>query len=96
MPPLLGLGPSVKAARARGSDHPAGVLTKRHMDEPTPIQMQALPALMCGRDVIGIAPTGAGKTLAFLLPLIRHVHSAGGGSILFFDSGFMTRFRGVS
>lgn len=50
------------------------VLTRRGMDEPTPIQMQALPTLMSGRDVIGIAPTGSGKTLAFILPLIRHVH----------------------
>merc|ERR1719197_481656 len=50
------------------------VLTRRGMDEPTPIQMQAMPTLMSGRDVIGIAPTGSGKTLAYLLPLIRHVH----------------------
>lgn len=35
--------------------------------------MQAIPAIMSGRDVIGIAKTGSGKTLAFLLPLIRHV-----------------------
>ena len=42
---------------------------------PTPfaIQQQAVPAIMKGRDVIGIAKTGSGKTLAFLLPLIRHV-----------------------
>ena len=38
-----------------------------------PIQKQALPALMSGRDVIGIAKTGSGKTLAFALPLLRHV-----------------------
>ena len=41
--------------------------------EPFPIQKQALPALMSGRDVIGIAKTGSGKTLAFALPLLRHV-----------------------
>eukprot|EP00033_Pygsuia_biforma_P004077 GCRY01004468.1.p1 GENE.GCRY01004468.1~~GCRY01004468.1.p1 ORF type:complete len:880 (+),score=325.74 GCRY01004468.1:283-2922(+) len=40
---------------------------------PTPIQAQALPAVMSGRDVIGIAKTGSGKTLAFLLPLLRHI-----------------------
>ncbi|KAI0137000.1 Pre-mRNA-processing ATP-dependent RNA helicase PRP5 [Xylariales sp. AK1849] len=42
-------------------------------DKPTPIQMQAFPAIMSGRDIIGIAKTGSGKTLAFLLPLFRHI-----------------------
>lgn len=41
--------------------------------KPTPIQAQAIPAIMSGRDVIGIAKTGSGKTLAFLLPMFRHV-----------------------
>ena len=40
---------------------------------PMPVQAQALPALMGGRDVLGIAKTGSGKTLAYLLPLLRHV-----------------------
>jgi ATP-dependent RNA helicase DDX46/PRP5 len=42
-------------------------------DKPTPIQAQAVPAIMSGRDVIGIAKTGSGKTLAFLLPMFRHI-----------------------
>ncbi|KAI1345129.1 hypothetical protein F5Y15DRAFT_18243 [Xylariaceae sp. FL0016] len=42
-------------------------------DKPTPIQMQAFPAIMSGRDVIGVAKTGSGKTLAFLLPMFRHI-----------------------
>lgn len=40
---------------------------------PTPIQDQAIPALMSGRDVVGVANTGTGKTAAFLLPLIHKV-----------------------
>lgn len=41
--------------------------------KPTAIQSQALPAIMSGRDVLGIAKTGSGKTLAFVLPLLKHV-----------------------
>jgi hypothetical protein len=40
---------------------------------PFVVQKQGLPAIMSGRDVIGIAKTGSGKTLAFLLPMIRHI-----------------------
>mmetsp|Transcript_83979 Transcript_83979/g.246261 ORF Transcript_83979/g.246261 Transcript_83979/m.246261 type:complete len:1529 (+) Transcript_83979:240-4826(+) len=49
------------------------IMEKRDYEQPFPIQMQAIPALMCGRDVIGVAQTGSGKTLAYLLPAIRHV-----------------------
>ena len=38
---------------------------------PTPIQEKAFPVVMSGKDVIGIAQTGTGKTLAYLLPLLR-------------------------
>ena len=48
------------------------VLTKLGHERPLPIQAQALPVIMSGRDCIGIAKTGSGKTLAFLLPLLRH------------------------
>ncbi|MFH1833192.1 MAG: DEAD/DEAH box helicase [Candidatus Levyibacteriota bacterium] len=40
---------------------------------PTPIQEQTIPAVLSGRDVIGIANTGTGKTAAFLIPLIDKV-----------------------
>ncbi len=42
-------------------------------EKPTPIQSQALPAILSGRDVIGVANTGSGKTLAFLVPLFRQI-----------------------
>ncbi|CDR98094.1 DEAD/DEAH box helicase and helicase conserved C-terminal domain containing protein, putative [Babesia bigemina] len=49
------------------------LLQHRNYEKPFPIQMQCIPALMCGRDVLAIAETGSGKTLAYLLPAIRHV-----------------------
>ncbi|KAI9341388.1 P-loop containing nucleoside triphosphate hydrolase protein [Obelidium mucronatum] len=42
-------------------------------EKPSAIQAQAIPAVMSGRDVIGIAKTGSGKTIAFLLPMFRHL-----------------------
>ncbi len=41
------------------------------LQQPTPIQERAFPVVMSGRDVVGIAQTGTGKTIAFLLPLLR-------------------------
>lgn len=49
------------------------VLRKLGFEKPTPIQCQAIPAIMSGRDLIGIAKTGSGKTLAFILPMFRHI-----------------------
>ena len=42
---------------------------------PTPIQAQAIPPILQGRDVIGIANTGTGKTAAFLIPLLHKMHT---------------------
>lgn len=49
------------------------MLNKKEFSKPTPIQCQAIPAIMGGRDIIGIAETGSGKTLAYLLPMFRHI-----------------------
>ena len=50
-------------------------VTSKGYTTPTPIQDQAIGAIMEGRDVIGLAATGTGKTAAFLLPLIHKVVS---------------------
>lgn len=48
------------------------VLTKLHFIIPTPIQAQSLPIALEGKDMMGIAQTGTGKTLAFGIPLVQH------------------------
>ena len=48
-------------------------LAARGYQTPTPIQDEAIPVALTGRDVIGIAETGTGKTAAFLLPLLNKV-----------------------
>uniref|UniRef100_A0A7C9DXI7 RNA helicase n=1 Tax=Opuntia streptacantha TaxID=393608 RepID=A0A7C9DXI7_OPUST len=48
-------------------------IKKQGYEKPTNIQCQALPIVLSGRDVIGIAKTGSGKTAAFVLPMIVHV-----------------------
>ncbi|MBI1392285.1 MAG: DEAD/DEAH box helicase [Alphaproteobacteria bacterium] len=43
----------------------------KRLTEPTPIQAQAIPPLLLGRDLVGLAQTGSGKTAAFVLPLLE-------------------------
>ena len=47
-------------------------------EKPTPIQLQAIPIISAGHDILGIAQTGTGKTAAFLLPLLMKVKYAQG------------------
>ena len=46
-------------------------------DEPTPIQRKAIPTLLRGGDLIGIAETGTGKTLAYLIPIFQRLNEGG-------------------
>lgn len=49
------------------------VIRRSEYTQPTPIQAQAIPAALLGRNVIGIAMTGSGKTAAYLWPMIVHI-----------------------
>lgn len=49
---------------------------KEGYDTPTPIQAQSIPALLQGRDILGVAQTGTGKTAAFVLPMIHRLVEA--------------------
>jgi len=46
------------------ADYVMSVVTQQRWTEPTPIQAQGLPLALCGRDLVGIAQTGSGKTLS--------------------------------
>lgn len=48
-------------------------IRKSEYTQPTPIQAQAVPAALSGRDIIGIAKTGSGKTAAFIWPMLVHI-----------------------
>ena len=50
-------------------------IKKQGFSKPSPIQAQSWPYLLSGKDLIGIAQTGTGKTLAFLLPIFIHIDS---------------------
>ena len=60
----LGLGPELLRT-----------LTSLGYEEPTPIQREAIPHLLEGRDLLGLAATGTGKTAAFALPLLQLIET---------------------
>jgi ATP-dependent RNA helicase DeaD len=66
----LGLTPELVAA-----------LTTLGYEEPTPVQREAVPLLLDGRDVVAQAATGTGKTAAFALPMLQRLASGARGSV---------------
>lgn len=48
-------------------------IKKQGYVDPTPIQKESLPAILAGKDVMGLAQTGTGKTAAFALPMLEHL-----------------------
>lgn len=52
------------------------LLEQNRITDPTPVQTQAIPVLLAGKDVIAQAQTGTGKTLAFLLPIMEKINIA--------------------
>jgi ATP-dependent RNA helicase RhlE len=53
-------------------------LARKGYETPTPIQVQTIPAGLSGRDVIGCAATGTGKTAAFMLPMVERLKGSHG------------------
>ncbi len=61
----------------------AALLAQDRITAPTPIQHQAIPAALQGKDMVGIAQTGTGKTLAFGIPMLQRLaHMQGRGLVI--------------
>jgi len=67
----LGIGPELLA-----------VIAERHFTHPTPIQRDVIPVALQGADVVGIAETGTGKTLAFGVPMLERLMAHGGQGLI--------------
>ncbi len=57
------------------SKHLLDRLAEEQYDKPYPVQEQAIPAILSGRDLLGIAKTGSGKTASFVLPIVQRLQS---------------------
>ena len=58
------------------------ILEKMQLDIPTPIQRKAIPVALAGQDLIGVAQTGTGKTLAFGIPILQRLGARGGQALV--------------
>ncbi len=67
----LGIAPSLLEA-----------LAKLKITTPTPIQKQAIPVAIQGKDLMGVAQTGTGKTFAFGIPMIQRLHQLAGRGLI--------------
>ncbi|XP_005797543.1 probable ATP-dependent RNA helicase DDX5 [Xiphophorus maculatus] len=65
--------PIVKFHEAAFPSYVMDVIVKQNFTDPTPIQSQGWPVALSGKDMVGIAQTGSGKTIAYLLPAIVHI-----------------------
>uniref|UniRef100_A0A673JUP6 RNA helicase n=1 Tax=Sinocyclocheilus rhinocerous TaxID=307959 RepID=A0A673JUP6_9TELE len=66
--------PIVKFHEANFPNYVMDVIGKQNWTDPTPIQAQGWPVALSGKDMVGIAQTGSGKTLSYLLPGIVHIN----------------------
>ncbi|XP_030649097.1 putative ATP-dependent RNA helicase DDX5 isoform X1 [Chanos chanos] len=66
--------PIIKFHEASFPSYVMDVIGKQNWTEPTPIQAQGWPLALSGKDMVGIAQTGSGKTLSYLLPAIVHIN----------------------
>ncbi|XP_051994936.1 probable ATP-dependent RNA helicase DDX5 isoform X3 [Xyrauchen texanus] len=66
--------PIMKFHEANFPNYVMDVIDKQNWTDPTPIQAQGWPVALSGKDMVGIAQTGSGKTLSYLLPAIVHIN----------------------
>ncbi|CAL9693931.1 unnamed protein product [Knipowitschia caucasica] len=66
--------PLLRFTEASFPSYVMDVINKQNWTEPTPIQAQGWPLALSGKDMVGIAQTGSGKTLSYLLPAIVHIN----------------------
>ncbi|XP_070836232.1 probable ATP-dependent RNA helicase DDX17 [Chaetodon trifascialis] len=66
--------PIINFHQAQYPQYVMDVLMQQNFKEPTAIQAQGFPLALSGRDMVGIAQTGSGKTLSYLLPAIVHIN----------------------
>ena len=65
--------PPTGSRRSSSTDRLLSAIAALGYEEPTPIQREAIPPLLAGRDLLAEAPTGTGKTAAFALPTLQRI-----------------------